>query len=119
MCWFDVDFQNNSKVTEVLGPRPLTYMCPPPLQKGVKYSFCEPLNTCIYIHKIKLVDLFPHTILKLLLYHMTWTIKHCFRSRTVTYNELHYHTRMSICPTQQYAKSGFCQSITMFNLESN
>lgn len=30
MCWFDVDFQNNSKVTEVLGPRPLTYMCPTP-----------------------------------------------------------------------------------------
>lgn len=89
MCWFDVDFQNNSKVTEVLGPRPLTYMCPPPLQKGVKYSFCEPLNTCIYIHKIKLVDLFPHTILKLLLYHMTWTHQTLLQ---VTYSHVQWIT---------------------------
>lgn len=53
----------------------LTYtcMCPPPPQNCefncVKYSFCEPLNTCIYVKKkIKLVCLFAHTILKLLLY---------------------------------------------------
>lgn len=47
MCWFDVDFQNNSKVTEVLGPRPLTYMCPPPPPKRCQIFF---LWTAEHLH---------------------------------------------------------------------
>lgn len=93
LCWFDVDFQNGSKRKEMFGPRSFNCMCPPLPQNCefncVKYSFCEPLNTCIYVKKNKACMPFcPHHTEASPL--STWHghIKHGFWSHTMNYNTI-------------------------------